>query len=420
MKRIIALLMVVVLALCGCSSESKVEQQAVIVSEKEVKSTDDGLIHVVVGDDEEEDDSDYVYSPEFDNIGDDELLSYVKENLYLELVHSLPNEDYFIEDVSTVYVSQEYIDELSYNSKPNIYFGFTLEELDETFQGTRYVFTLGEEGNTVVKPFEKYDDTLEQVIKNVAIGTGVILICVTASAVSAGAAAPAISLVFATAAKTGTTMALSSALMGGVSSGIITGIQTGDMEQALKAAELAASDGFKWGAISGVVSGGISTGSSYAKAMKSLANKELYISKQEAAAIQMQTGFSPELLSEFHSVEEYNVFQQAGLKAQMINGKTALVRDDIDLYKIVDEMGRNNLTRMNKGLAPIGVDKAGKVFKYELHHIGQEADATLAILTTAEHDNPLLHTFKSISEINRNDFGTTRKHFWKSFAKRTD
>ena len=333
------------------------------------------------------------------------------------MVSTLDSDKYYVENVSAVYVSQEYIDELTYNSKSNVYFGYTLEEIDAQFQGTRYVFTLGEDGDTIVQPFEEYDNTYEQIIKNVAIGTGVILVCVTVSVITTGTGAPAVSLIFATAAKTGTIMALSSATLGGVSAGIVTGIETGDMSQALKAAELAASDGYKWGAITGAITGGAGESIKYANAMKALRGAPLNITTQEAAAIQMQTGYPAEVISQFHSVEEFKVFQEAGLKAQMINGKLALVRKDIDLYNIVDEIGRNNLARMQNGLSPIGIDDAGNVFKYELHHIGQESDATLAILTTNEHDIPVLHGFKDVSEIDRKSFDVVRKHFWKTMAE---
>lgn len=377
--------------------------------------SDDGLTHVVVGDDEEPDDTDYSYEPEFSNLNDEALRSYVEDAIYSELVSELDSDEYYIEKVSAVYISQDYIDELAYNSQANIYFGYTLEDLDAQFQGTRYVFTL-ENGETVVRPFEAYDDTYDQIIRNVAMGTGVILVCVTVSMVTAGAGAPAVSIIFATAAKTGTVMALSSSTLGGISAGVVTGIETGDMNAALKAAELSASENYKWGAITGVIAGGVSSGINYGKVMNNLRGVQLNLTTQEAAAIQMQTGYPAEVISQFHSMEEFKVFQSAGLKAQLINGEMALVRNDIDLYNIVDEMGRNNLVRMQKGLSPIGIDDAGNLFKYELHHVGQEADGVLAILTTAEHDNAALHGFKAISEINRPEFDSVRRHFWKTMA----
>lgn len=427
MKKLIAILLSGVLLLTGCANNVQIEPTTSNTSSAQKADTEstandlteekDGLIHVIVEDDESADDSEYVYEPEFSSLNDSQLQAYVEDALYSELVSTLDSDKYYVENVSAVYVSQEYIDELTYNSKSNVYFGYTLEEIDAQFQGTRYVFTLGEDGDTIVQPFEEYDNTYEQIIKNVAIGTGVILVCVTVSVITTGAGAPAVSLIFATAAKTGTIMALSSATLGGVSAGIVTGIETGDMSQALKAAELAASDGYKWGAITGAITGGAGESIKYANAMKALRGAPLNITIQEAAAIQMQTGYPAEVISQFHSVEEFKVFQEAGLKAQMINGKLALVRKDIDLYNIVDEMGRNNLARMQEGLSPIGIDDAGNVFKYELHHIGQESDATLAILTTNEHDIPVLHGFKDVSEIDRKSFDVVRKHFWKTMAE---
>ena len=427
MKKLIAILLSGVLLLTGCANNVQIEPTTSNTSSAQKADTEstandlteekDGLIHVIVEDDESADDSEYVYEPEFSSLNDSQLQAYVEDALYSELVSTLDSDKYYVENVSAVYVSQEYIDELTYNSKSNVYFGYTLEEIDAQFQGTRYVFTLGEDGDTIVQPFEEYDNTYEQIIKNVAIGTGVILVCVTVSVITTGAGAPAVSLIFATAAKTGTIMALSSATLGGVSAGIVTGIETGDMSQALKAEELAASDGYKWGAITGAITGGAGESIKYANAMKALRGAPLNITIQEAAAIQMQTGYPTEVISQFHSVEEFKVFQEAGLKAQMINGKLALVRKDIDLYNIVDEMGRNNLARMQNGLSPIGIDNTGNVFKYELHHIGQESDATLAILTTNEHDIPVLHGFKDVSEIDRKSFDVVRKHFWKTMAE---
>ena len=130
---------------------------------------------------------------EFKSMSDPALLSYLESEVYDQLVDEIGQDGYFIENVSAVYISQEYLEELAYNSQSNIYFGYTLAELDEAFQGTRYVFTLDEDGTTGVKEFEAIqDDTFNQVLKNVAIGTGVILICVTVS-VATGGAAPAVS-----------------------------------------------------------------------------------------------------------------------------------------------------------------------------------------------------------------------------------
>lgn len=95
--------------------------------------------------------------PEFSDLSDENLLKYVEDNIYSGIVDELNSDDYFVEEVSAVYVSKEYLEELEYNSRANIFFGYTLEDVENTFSGERFVFTLGEDGTTIVKPFEDYD-----------------------------------------------------------------------------------------------------------------------------------------------------------------------------------------------------------------------------------------------------------------------
>ncbi|MGN0180577.1 MAG: HNH/ENDO VII family nuclease [Monoglobaceae bacterium] len=346
-------------------------------------------------------------TPEFSGLDDATLLPYLEDRVYLELVTTLNNEEYFVENVSAVYISKEYLEEIAYNSQENIYFGYTLSELDSYFQGTRYVFTLGDDGQTIVTEFQKYDDTYDQILKNVAIGTGVILICVTVSVVTYGAGAPAVSMIFAASAKTGTIMALSSGVFSGASAGIVKGIETGDFDESMKAAVLAGSEGFKWGAISGSIAGGAGE----AIALKGATLNGLTMN--QAARIQKESGYPLSVIKQFHTMKEYEVFKQAGLQAEMVGGNLTLVRPDIDLYDVVDEYGRNNFTRLSNGLNPI--DSAGNTFQW--HHIGQENDATLALLTATEHDEGALHGFKVISEIDRVGFNSYKKTLNKDLLK---
>lgn len=347
--------------------------------------------------------------PEYNNLNDPALLSHVEDSVYAELVKNL-DDGYFVQNVGAVYVSKEYLEEVSYNSKSNIFFGYTLAELDEQFQGTRYVFTLSDEGRTTVEPFEEYDDTYERVIKNVAIGSGVILICVTVSVISGGVGAPAISMIFAASAKTGTIMALSSGGIGALASGIVTGIQTQDFDEAVKAAAFAGSEGFKWGAISGAIAGGVSE----AVALKGATLNGLTM---DEAAILQREGYPLDVIKEFRSMEQYNICKEAGLSPQMVNGNTALIRD-IDL-DFVDEMGRTNLERMQQGLAALD-PATGE--SYQLHHIGQRADSTLAILTRAEHmqggNNTIWHELGEATQVHGagNNWDYQRQTFWKSLA----
>ena len=181
----------------------------------------------------------------------------MQDSIYAELADTFHSDDYVIEEVNAVYISKEYIEELEYNSQSNVFFGYTLAELDEQFQGKKYIFTLGDNGETTVIEFEDYDDTYDKALKNIAIGTGVILLCVTVSVVSAGIGAPAVSVIFAASAKTGTTFALSSGAISALTAGVVEGYKTKDFEAAKKAAALAGSEAFKWGAITGAVTGGI-------------------------------------------------------------------------------------------------------------------------------------------------------------------
>lgn len=351
----------------------------------------------------------------FTGMSDETLLPYIEDTVYSQLVADLDSDEFFIEDVSAVYVSQEYLTELVYNSQENVFFGYSLSGLDEFFQGTRYVFTVDDNGQTTVEPLQVVKDTTyEQLLKNVAVGTGVILVCVTVSAVTGGlGTAPAVSMIFAVAAKTAATCALSGTLISGVSAAVVKGYETGDLNEALKAGALGASEGYKWGAISGAITGAASETWGLFRATRLGKTVENGLTMNQAAMIQKETGYPLNIIKQFHTYDEYLVFKNAGLQSRMINGQLALVRSDINLSR-VDEYGRTNLERMLSGKAPL--DSTGKPF--ELHHIGQKNNGSLAILTSKEHDAASLHGFVSKSEIDRDAFNATRKpEFWKTMGR---
>ena len=398
MKRLIALILVCAL-LTGCAPQTN----------------SDGIQEETTAPATSQPESSYSFTeeepPEFSDLNDVNLLPYLEDSIYSELVTALNSEDYFVENVNAIYISKEYLEEVAYNSQENIYFGYTLSELDSYFQGTRYVFTLGDDGQTVVTEFQKYDDTYDQMLKNVAIGTGVILVCVTVSIVTYGAGAPAVSMIFAASAKTGTIMALSSGVFSGVSAGVVKGIETGDLNESMKAAALAGSEGFKWGAISGTIAGGAGK----AIALKGATLNGLTMN--EAALIQRESKLPLEFIKSFHSMDEYNVLKNAGLTLSKVNGRMALTQN-IDWDFIGDiEDGRTNAQRVIDGLAPL--DQLGK--PYELHHIGQMSDSPLAILTNLQHKSnySVLHanTGSTASNIDRNFFAKQRQDFWKALLE---
>ncbi len=361
-----------------------------------------------------EKESEYVEQLNFTSLSDPNLMRYFEDSVYSDLVARFDSEDYFVENVSTKYISKEYIEELEYNSQENIYFGYTLSELDEQFQGKRYVFTLGEDGQTTVKEFEEfsYDFDFNKVIKNVAIGGGVILVCVTVSVLSGGTA-PAVSMVFASSAKTATTFALSGTVISGASSAIVKGIQTGDFEEAMLAGISDGSEAFKWGAISGALIGGAGE----AKNVLALKGADVTangLTLKEASMIQKESKYPLDVIKQFKSLEEYNVYKTAGLKAKIINGKTALIPDiDLEFKSLLPDGSEvTNLQRILDGLAPID-PITGKA--YQLHHIGQKAEGTLAVLTELQHqgNSKILNTIGKESEIDRAAFDKIRKAFWK-------
>ena len=400
MKRIIALLLSAVLLFAGCGRS----QPGVT----ETSGNSAGTSETTSGTIDLED-----ALSRYKALDDKQLITYVENLVYRDTVLSLNSAEYFVENVSAVYISKEYLDEVAFNSKANIYFGYTLDDLDGIFKGTKYIFTLSDSGNTTVQELQEIKDvSTETMLKNVAIGTGVILVCVTVSIVSAGAGAPAVSMIFAASAEGAKTFAVSSAVLGGISAGIVRGIQTGDLNEALQTAAMSATEDFKWGAVSGAIVGG----GHEAFLLKSATKSGLTMN--EAAVIQAESNLPVDVISQLHSMDEYRVYKSAGLKPVMVNGKIALLQD-IDLNyvsQLPDGTKVTNLIRMREGYAPIdpATEKA-----YQLHHIGQKADGTLAVLTDGQHqgNSAILNIAGKESEIDRTEFAKMRAEFWKYVGK---
>ena len=399
MKRTLALLLSIVMLFTGCGQ-----------SQYQPTETSESEFVTAVAESTAEPVAEENLEPQYNSLDDEQLLAHIEDLVYRDTVVSLNSDEYFVENVSAVYISKEYLDEVAFNSQSNIYFGYTLAELDDIFQGTKYIFTLGEDGTTTVQELQEIEDvSTETMLKNVAIGTGVILICVTVSAVSAGMGAPAVSMIFAASAKTAQTIAISSAAFGGISAGIVRGIQTGDFKEAMEAATMEATENFKWGAISGAIIGGLSEGTALYGAAK-----QTNFTLNQYAQIQQESGYPLDIIKQFHTMDEYQVFRDAKLTPAFVNNKTALIKTDIDLTK-VDAKGRTNLERMQQGLAP--QDSNG--VSYELHHVGQKKEGTLAIMSQTEHDNPAIHGFLEKTEAHAagTNWNAERQAFWKAFAK---
>lgn len=248
-------------------------------SQSQQEATAESNLSGLVTDDEE---------MEFPELGNADTLQYVSDRIYSATEASLDSEDYKTESVQAVYISKEYLDELAYNTKANIYFGYSLDDLQAQFKGTTYIFT-ATDGKTEVKAFEKPDTTFNDVTRNIAIGTGIILICATVS-LGAGAVAGAavgsatlaatantVSAVFAVSAKTATVCALQSGALGGLVAGLAKGFSTGDVDAALKEAAVVGSESFAWGALGGAVAGGLAAKAKLETTVRSWRESEEYM-----------------------------------------------------------------------------------------------------------------------------------------------
>ena len=141
------------------------------------------------------------------------------------------------------------------------------------------------------------------------------------------------------------------------------------------------------------------------------------------------THWPDEIIRHISSMEEAKIYIKAGLKAEKIGGRWALIRSDINWSdysvrrntwlkdKLADYdswKGYNNADLIGEGFPPR--DMNGN--PYELHHIGQHQDSPLAELTYAEHmgdgNNTILHQAGKESEIDRQMFDREKLEYWKA------
>lgn len=404
MKKLIAAMTAFAILLCGCSSN---------VSETTASSTTITTIEAKMNQSDEDENSIYLDENCFDEMEDELLLDYVENQVYDQVVSVLDTDNYYVECVNAVYYSQEYIDTLMGNSQPNVYFGYTMNELNDIFGDERYVFTLDDNGKTTVQPLDEITNTDgDTIIKNVAVGTGVIVVCVVISIIAPIAGAPeAFTSIITASARRSAETAISSAVIGGLGAGLVRGYQTGDYREALKEAAIQGSEEYMLGAIFGAVEGA----SEEAGKLKFATKAELTMN--EVAKIQKDSGWKIEVIQKIHSVDEYAIYKKAGLTpTKLADGKLAMVRE-ID-WKRVDNFGRTNVERVREwGLAPI--DSSGNPF--ELHHIGQRADSPLAILTRSEHrldgNSKILHYAKEGKNVADSVWLKQKQDFWKQILE---
>lgn len=165
MKRLIVLVLVLTMLLCGCA-----KPQPQLAETASILATTVPVPTTIPWEETELKSS---------SLGSVKLMNYIEEEIRAELSLSLDPEVYRVDEVSVKYISKEYLEELEYNSQVNIFFGYTLAEVEEMFEGDPFVFTLGDNGQTTVERFVANESTFDRLIRGVAIGGGILLVCVT-------------------------------------------------------------------------------------------------------------------------------------------------------------------------------------------------------------------------------------------------
>ena len=333
-------------------------------------------------------------------LSDSNVQDYLIDTLYSGMDSNFSSDDFEIDSITTTYISKEYIDELTYNSKSNAYFGYDLNELGNKFNGKKFVFTVGDDNQTIVKEFEEYDDTYIKSLKNVAVGAGVIVSFITVSVLSQGTSVAAIFMV---GAETGLKVGVSSGLVTGILSGAVEYYDTGDVSQALKKGTLEASESFKWGAILGSVEGSILETTkqiSAANELKKMDFKDIgsraearalkkYGGKEQVAflngkEVPFDTKYStrPDILRDYKGhkeaieVKNYNLNLESS-RYRLVRELNRQITNRVDNlpkgYKqriVLDVQGRNYDKRLLKGVVKEikeSLNERSKQFKFDLN-----------------------------------------------------
>ena len=144
--------------------------------------------------------------------------------------------------------------------------------------------------------------------------------------------------------------------------------------------------------------------------------------KKKKSKIIEETGWSSKIVDCIESMEQYEIYKNAGLHETEIDGRKCLVKD-IDMDYVDPKTGLTNRELMEKGRAPIDA-KTGEPI--ELHHMGQDFNSPFAELcANSEHGNgkdAILHDKKIESwrqdPEKKNQYNNVqRPNHWKARAR---
>lgn len=186
------------------------------------------------------------------NMNDPSLVEYINTSVKGDIAKKLDVAEYTVEDVEAVYLSKEYIEEMEYNSQSNIYFGHTLSEFEGLFENDRYVFTLGEDGTTVVREIEECAVEYQKSIENIAkIVGGVVLVLITVKAIDPSGKIRQVSFLVSMATKVVKNADVWSDFLSSLTSCVIEGVRTGDYKNVIQSALIDCGTDFVWNALIG-------------------------------------------------------------------------------------------------------------------------------------------------------------------------
>lgn len=124
-------------------------------------------------------------------MSDADFVKKLEDSVYQLIVKDLDEngnrKDLQVQDVKAVYLSKEYLEQYTYNTKETKFFGTTLGELEKKFDKQKYVFDIDGNGKTTCHAVGDFDNTFDEVTQAALLGSGVILISVTIVCVTGGA-----------------------------------------------------------------------------------------------------------------------------------------------------------------------------------------------------------------------------------------
>lgn len=139
------------------------------------------------------------------------------------------------------------------------------------------------------------------------------------------------------------------------------------------------------------------------------------------AEINEKSEYSSEVNDYIKSVEELEIYQKAGLKEEVVDGRVCLIRPNFDPDYFDEETGMTNRMLIESKNRSPKDPETGELI--QLHHVGQNYDAPLVELTFSEHKGKgnyaILHTSKEESWRNdpykANHYNNTQKpNHWKA------